>query len=180
MLQITIPATEQFNEATCEFIYTEGQTLLLEHSLASIAEWESRWQKPYLTDKCKTREETMDYIKCMTLNRDVDPNIYSCLTSVDIDRIVKYIESPMTATTFSKSQSGKKSREIITAEIIYYWMVTLNIPPEYDKWHFNRLITLIRVCDIKNGPSKKMSKRDIMSRNAALNAARRKQFNTTG
>lgn len=125
-----------------------------------------------------TTAETIDYIRCMTLTPNVDPVIYNCLTDENIKQVVDYIDSPMTATTIS--EKGEKSNSIVTSEVIYYWMVALNIPFECQYWHLNRLLTLIRVCDIKNRPPKKMSKRDAMSRNAALNAARRKQWNTKG
>lgn len=115
----------------------------------------------------------------MTITQNVNPNIYNSLSSDNIDEINKYIDLPMTATTFPEKTTGG-SREIVTAELIYYWMISLNIPMECQKWHLNRLLTLIRVCNVKNAPPKKMSRKDIMSRNAALNAARRKQLNSKG
>ena len=180
MLQIIIPAGEQWDEINQVFINTKEQTLQLEHSLVSLSKWESKWCKAFLTKNEKTDEETIDYIKCMTITQNVDPNVYNCLTKENIEQIKKYIEAPMTATYFSEEHSGKSSREQVTSELIYYWMIALNIPMECQKWHLNRLLTLIRVCNIKNQPPKKMSKRAIMSRNAALNAARRKQLNTRG
>ena len=102
------------------------------------------------------------------------------MTSENVEKIKAYIDAPMTATTFSKQENTRFNREIITNEIIYYWMISLNIPVEFQKWHLNKLLTLIRVCNVKNQPSKKRSKRDIMSTNAAINAARRKQMNTKG
>ena len=180
MLEITIPEVEQWDEVNQEFITSKEQVLRLEHSLVSLSKWESKWNKPFLDKKEKTREETIDYIKCMTLTQNVDPNTYNLLTKENIIEINKYISSPMTATTFSEDPNKKSSREIITSEIIYYWMISLNIPFECQKWHLNRLLTLIKVCSIKQQPPKKMSKRDVMSRNAALNAARRKQLNSKG
>lgn len=180
MLIITIPATEEFDEIKGEFIYTKEQTLQLEHSLVSISKWESRWCKPFIDKKDKTFEETIDYIKCMTLNKNVTDDVYACLTKSNLDVINKYIGAPMTATYFSNNDRGKKNNEQITSELIYYWMIALQIPFECQKWHLNRLLTLIRVCNIKNSPPKKMSRREIASRNHALNAARRKQLNTKG
>lgn len=177
MLQITIPSTEQWNGR--EFVYSKEVTIQLEHSLVSLSKWESRWCKPFLSKKVKTDEEILDYIRCMTLTKNVDPAVYLCLTNENLEAIENYIDAPMTATTFFESNSGK-SNEIITSELIYYWMITWRIPPEYQKWHLNRLLTLIRVCSIKNSPQKKMTRREIMSRNAALNAARRKQLNSKG
>jgi hypothetical protein len=180
MLQITIPAVEQWDEQKQEFVTTKEQTLSLEHSLVSLSKWESKWCKPFLTKQEKTFEETLDYIKFMTITQNVDPEVYKYLTNGNIDEVNRYIEAPMTATYFSEDKNGKTSREQITAEIIYYWMISLNIPFECQKWHLNRLLTLIKVCNIKNTPPKKRSKREIMSRNAALNAARRKRLNTKG
>lgn len=180
MLTITVPGVETFNEVTQEFITTKDTTLCLEHSLVSLSKWESKWHKPYMTDKPKTSEETIDYIKCMTITKNVNPEVYSCLTKANIDAIEAYIRDPMTATTFVDKKGGKGSNEGITSELIYYWMVSLNIPVEFQKWHINRLLTLIRVCNIKNDPGKKMSKRETASKYAQLNAARRKKLNTKG
>ena len=180
MLQLKIDKTQLFNEATQEFLYVKEQTLTLEHSLVSIAKWESKWCKPFLTKDPKTTEETIDYIRCMTITQNVDPNVYFCITPDQIEMVGKYIDAPMTATKLPKDRSGKRNREQITNELIYYWMVANNIPSKYEKWHLNRLLTLIQVCNIKSQPPKKMSKRELMSRNAALNAQRRKQFNTKG
>lgn len=180
MLIITIPAVEMFDENTQEFFTLKEQTLQLEHSLVSLSKWESKWCKAFLTKQEKTLEETMDYIKCMTITQNVDPSVYNRLSRSNIDEIYKYIEAPMTATTFYGDSQKGHSNETVTSELIYYWMISLNIPMECQKWHLNRLLTLIRVCNVKNTPPKKMSKRDIMSRNAALNAARRKQMGTKG
>ena len=186
MLQITIPATDDtefWDEDSESFVTSPGNkevTLQLEHSLISISKWESKWCKPYISKKDKTDEEAIDYIKCMTITRNVDPSVYERLTHDHIKQIQEYINAPMTATTISNIKNGKGNNEIITSEVIYYWMISLQIPTEFDKWHLNRLITLIRVFDAKNGPTKKMSRRETMSRNAQLNAARRKQFNSKG
>ena len=180
MLQITIPASEGWDENKQEFVNTKEQTLQLEHSLVSLSKWESKWCKAFFSKKEKTFEETLDYIKCMTLTQNVHPEVYDRLTRENVDQINKYIEAPMTATYLSEDKKGKVNGETVTAELIYYWMITLNIPFECQKWHLNRLLTLIRVCNVKNQPPKKMSKSSIMSRNAALNAARRKQLNTRG
>ena len=182
MLQITIPANEQWDEKREEFVTTKEQRLNLEHSLISLSKWESKWCKPFLSNKEKSHEEILDYIKCMTLTKNVNPEVYNSLTNENIKQVNDYITAPMTATTFSENGVRKKANnEILTSEVIYYAMTAYNIPFECcEKWHLNRLITLIRVCGIKNEPPKKMSKRSIMSQNAALNAARRKKFNTKG
>ena len=180
MLEIVIPETEQWDEVNQEFITSNRQILRLEHSLVSLSKWESKWKKPFLSNKEKTYEETIDYIKCMTLTQNVNDTVYNLLDKDNIEKINKYIGDPMTATTFKEDPNKKSGREIITSELIYYWMISLNIPFECQKWHLNRLLTLIKVCGIKNQPPKKMSKKDVMSRNAALNAARRKQMNSRG
>lgn len=180
MLQITVPALEGWDESKQEFVEYKAQTLQLEHSLIALSKWESKWHKPFLVKEQKTRDETLDYIKCMTITQNVDPDVYNRLTQKNIDDINAYIDNPMTATTFSEEQNGKPSREIITSELIYYWMITQNIPVEFQKWHLNRLITLIKVCSVKNSPPKKHSKKELLSRNAALNAERRKRLNSKG
>ena len=181
MLQIEVPISpEGWDERKEEFVDAKTVTLQLEHSLVSISKWESKWHKPFLSKDEKTAEETIDYIKCMTLTQNVDDHVYNLLTIDNIKKVNEYISAPMTATTFNDSNKKGGGTEIITSELIYYWMISLNIPFECQKWHLNKLFTLIKVCSIKNQPPKKMSKKDIMSRNAALNAARRKQMNTKG
>lgn len=181
MLQLDIQLSpEGWDEKTEQFVEAKTQTLQLEHSLVSLSKWESKWVKPFFSKEEKSYEEILDYIKFMTISKNVNPEIYSRLSQDNIREINEYIEAPMTATTFAKDKNQTKNREIITAELIYYWMISLNIPFECQKWHLNRLLTLIRVCNIKNTPPKKMSKRDLASRNAQLNAARRKQMNTKG
>ncbi len=179
MLQITIPSTESWDERKQEFVQTKEQTLQLEHSLVSLSKWESKWCKPFLSSQ-KTVDEILDYIRCMTLTHNVDPAIYNCLSEENLVQVNNYIEAPMTATCFYEEKNGVRNKEIITSELIYYWMVALNIPFECQKWHLNRLLTLIRVCSIKNQPPKKRTKREIMARNAELNAIRRKKLNTKG
>lgn len=179
MLQITIPAmNDLWDERNQQFLSIKETTIQLEHSLLSISKWESKWNKSFINTKDKTEEELIDYIKCMTITKNVDPNIYVCLTAENIQEIVNYINAPMTATTIR--DTGKSNHEIVTSELIYYWMISLNIPVKFEKWHLNRLITLIRVCSVKNQPAKKMSRGEIMQRNAALNAARKKRWNTKG
>lgn len=183
MLYITIPATTGWDPVKEEFVpYAKEETLQLEHSLVSLQKWESKWCKPFFSNIEKTPEEVMDYIKCMTVTRNVKDETYDRLTMDNINEIQKYINAPMTATTFSQNGKsvGKTNNERITAELVYYWMISYNIPPEYRTWHLNQLLTLIRVCGVKNQPPKKMSKRDIMSNYAARNAARRQQLGTTG
>lgn len=179
-LTIAIPGREIYDERRGEFLYTKPTILTLEHSLMSISKWESKWHKPYLSREDKTTEEMIDYIRCMSLSSGVDPLVYSSLTRSAMNEIVAYIKDPMTATTISKGKQ-KPSREIVTSELIYYWMTELNIPFEpCQKWHFNRLMMLIQVASIKKQPPKKMSKSELMRRNTALNAARRARYGSRG
>lgn len=179
MLTITIPPIELYDEVKEEFVTSKGAVLLVEHSLVSLSKWESKWCKPFLTDIEKTYEETVDYIACMTVTQNVDPDIYEHISSSIINEVNNYIGKPMTATVILPSQS-KKNREVVTAELIYYWMIALSVPFECQKWHLNRLLMLINVCSIKNAPPKKMNRREILSRNAALNAKRREELATKG
>ena len=181
MLKLVIPPIEKYDEIRNEFVYSSEHILTLEHSLVSLSKWESKWHKPFLTKDEKTVEETIDYIKCMTITKNIDDNVYDGITNEHIRQVKEYIEDDMTATTFSNIQEGKKiNREKITSEIIYYWMTVFNIPFECEKWHLNRLLTLINVCNIKNAPQKKMSKKDVYQRNKSLNMARRRSLNTRG
>ncbi len=181
MLEIIVPATEMFDENTEMFVEYKEQTLQLEHSLVSLSKWESKWHKTFLSKKEKTIEETLDYIRCMTLNKKVDPTVYSRLTQENVNQINKYIEDPMTALYFPEDDRPTSGGgDAVTSELIYYWMITLGIPQEYQKWHLNRLLALIKVCNIKNSPNKKMSRGDIMRRNAKLNAERKARLNTNG
>ena len=181
MLTIDVPISpEGWDEEKQEFVDPKVQTLQLEHSLVSLSKWESRWKKPFYSKEGMTDEQTLDYIKCMTLTKNVDPSVYNYLTSKNVKEVIDYIGDSMTATTFSGNDKSPINKETITSELIYYWMIASNIPFECQKWHLNRLITLIRVCGVKSTPPKKRSTRDIMNRNAALNASRRKQLNTKG
>lgn len=186
--KIVIPAIDdEWDDINQEFINLPSVTLLLEHSLVSISKWESKWHVPFLKERAeKTPEQTLDYIRCMTLTQCVDPEVYSRMPASVLEEINEYIGDPMSATTIpNRSSKGSgPNRETITSELIYYWMVAYNIPFECQKWHLNRLLKLIEVCMFKqdqqqNGPSK-MSKSEIMARNRKLNAARRKRLHSKG
>ena len=178
MLEITIPQNEFFMQDTSEFITTKEKTLKLEHSLVSISKWESTWKKAFLGDTAKTPDEYVDYVKCMTITQNVDPMVYNALTAENSKAINAYMLEARTATTV-KDQTGGNSREIITSELIYFWMVSLSIPFECQKWHISRLLTLIKVTNAKQNP-KKMNKREQLSKQRQLNAERRKKLNSTG
>lgn len=181
MLTITNPVINLWDEKNEEFIYIPEQTFVIEHSLVSISKWESKFKKPYISKENKTREETIFYLKCMTLTDGVDQRVYEYLTESNTIKIKEYIEDPLTATRFSDKQNSKgKSGEQITSELIYFWMIANNIPSEYQYWPLNRLLTLIKICGIKNQPKKKSSRKDILSRNARLNEERCKRLGTTG
>lgn len=179
MLHIEIPPAEYWDELRGEFVYTKSQKLALEHSLVAISKWESKWMKPFLGSDL-TYEEILDYIRCMTITQNVNPLIYRYMPESAINRVVEYIEAPMTATTIRNMKKTAGVKEIVTSELIYYWMISWGIPMECQKWHLNRLITLIQIFVVKNSKPQKMSQRQIMSRNSALNAARRKKYHTRG
>lgn len=180
MLEIVVPEREYWDPIKEEFIKTKRTTLRLEHSLLSVSKWESKWKVPFLTKESKTLEQTIDYIRCMTLTQNVDPIVYYNLPADAIDKIKSYMDDTMTATRINNT-NGKRSREIITSELIYYWMLALQIPFDpCEKWHLNRLMTLIEVTGIKNQPPKKMSKKQTMQSNAAINAARRAKLGSSG
>lgn len=184
MLEILVPESELFNEDTNEVITTKSQILRLEHSLVSVAKWEAKWQKIYLTDEAnKTDEEIRDYIKCMTTTQNVDPNVYLALTNENIKQITEYINSPQTATVFYERKdtaSGHFKKEKISSEIIYYWMIANNVPIEFQKWHLNRLLTLLRYISLKNAPAKKMGRQEALAEQRRLNALRRAKMNSKG
>lgn len=180
MLKITVPATEFFDESASTFVSTEETVLELEHSLVSLSKWESNWEVPFFDTKQKTTQQTLDYVKCMTLNEVVDDRVYAFLSSENISKITEYINAKQTATWFREEKQKPGPREIVTSELIYYWMISLSIPFECQHWHLNRLMTLIRVCNKKNAPEKKMSRAEIAARNRALNAERKAKLGTRG
>ncbi len=183
MLEIKIEERELFDERTSMFITLKPVTLKLEHSLISISKWESKWHKSFLSNTERTNEELIDYVRCMTLNTNVDPDAYFGLSRENQIEIDRYINDTMTATWFNeRKQNGKPGGkgQVITSELIYYWMIAFEIPFECQKWHLNRLLTLIRICEIKNQPSKKMRKRDILAGNRSLNESRKRALGTKG
>lgn len=173
MLYITVESDEIFDEVKNEFVNLKQTRLQLEHSLVSVAKWEAIWHKPFLENVEKlTPEEYLSYVKCMTMTQNVDPETFNHLSVQNLKDIQDYINDPMTATTISNRDPNQPMRhQVVTAELVYYWMITQNIPVEFQKWHFNRLMMLIQVCAIKNAPPKKMSKADSM---AAYKAAKAK------
>lgn len=175
MLTITVPAHDGFDPETNKFFSMKEQTITLEHSLVAISKWESKWCKPYFDEENeKTIEETIDYIRCMTITQNVKPELYYCLSSQNIADINAYINAPMTATKITRNQNQPKGRnQFITAELIYSWMISLQIPIQFEKWHINKLMTLINVHSAETSPKKKMSKSDIYARNRAKNKAYR-------
>lgn len=183
MLQLVIKETELFDDRTQTFIRVKPTTLQLEHSLVSISKWEAKYHKPFLSDRedDKTNEEILDYVRCMTITQNVNPEVYLAINSDQVKQIRDYIYDSMTATTFREDPNkGRVKKQIITSEVIYYQMIALNIPMECQKWHLNRLMTLIRVCSIKSQPEKKMKSGDVARKYANLNNARRAAMHSKG
>lgn len=180
MLTITVPPNEMWDSVNQEFVNFKGETLFLEHSLLSVSKWESEFCKPFLSKTEKTTEEMRAYVRYMTLNKSVDPQTYKMLTIDNFKTITKYIDAPMSAVKFKDNGKGPTSRETITSELIYYWLVALQIPFQCEKWHLNRLLNLVRICNIKNKPASKKSKSELARQRTALNAERRARLHTTG
>ena len=187
MKTITIPGSLFFNEADETFIETTTTSIDIEHSLFAISKWESKWHLPFFGEGKKTHEQMIDYVRCMTLTPNVDPNVYYFIPSQSFEEITSYIEDSMSSIDWAKVKTngnqkvyGKPKHDNITSELIYFWMVDSGIPFECQYWHVSKLLSLIRMCNLKRTPPKKMSKHDLLARNASLNAARRKALNTTG
>jgi len=180
MLVIDTASTEYYDRVSETFVEIPGVRLRLEHSLIAMSKWESKWLKPFIGRKEPTAEELYSYIECMVINEDViNPFTIRTLSRTQLNQIADYINSPMTATTINNSKN-KSSREVVTSELIYYWMISFNVPFECERWHLNRLLTLINVCGAKNETPKKQSPKEIMARNRELNAARRKAMQSSG
>ena len=183
MFVLELTDRELYDETNNEFMIYDGPSIRLEHSLASISKWEAIWKKPFLSDEDKSFAESVDYIRCMTINANmISAGAYTFITDDDIQKVSSYISASMTATVIyriNKNKNNKKNKKIITSEVIYYWMITFNIPSEYQYWHLDRLLTLINVCSEENSKSTNMSQKEIMDRNTRLNAERKKALGIT-
>lgn len=178
-IKISIPETELYDEENNIFINIKKQDISLEHSLVSLQKWEQKWKVPFLSPHTnKTSEMMLDYFRCMTITQNVDPDVYRAIPNSEIQRIVEYIQDPMTATTIRKE--NRHNNDIITAEVIYYWMVEHGIPPEYRKWHLNSLLMLINVCSEERAPKKERSQRETADYYRKVNAMNRAKYHSKG
>lgn len=177
---IVVPDLRLFDDEKQEFVTIKGTTFKIQHSLVSLSKWEEKWHKPFLSKTQKTQEELIDYVRCMTITQNVNPEIYNYLPVSVMNEIIEYMNDPMTATTIKQNEKRPPNRQIITAEVIYGWMIGLNIPMDFQKWHLNKLMTLIEVVNEQNNPSKKMGKNATMAQNRSLNAARRAALHSKG
>ena len=180
MLKIIIPTREYFDQTTSEFITMSEVKIDMEHSLVSLSKWESEFEKPFLSKEDKTSEETLGYLRAMTLTPDIPSEVFRRIPPEVITQINEYIGAKMSATWFTETPGAARSREIITAEIIYYWMTALNIPFECETWNLNRLFTLVKVTNQKNSPAKKMGKSEQLAQQRRLNAERMAANGTSG
>lgn len=180
MLTITVPGTDSYDELKQEFVNSDDFVLELEHSLASLSKWEQMFGKPFLSKESKTTEETIGYVKAMTLTKGVPDEVFMRLTQGNFASINAYLDQKMTATTFNEMGTQNQNQEVVTAEIIYYWMFTLGVPLEAENWHFNKLIATIKVINLKNTPPKKMGRNEMLAQRNALNAERRRRYGTSG
>jgi hypothetical protein len=180
MLTIVVGGEEVFDEESHEFYVRGGVTLYLEHSLISLSKWESKFEKPFLSTSEMTDEESLEYIKCMTITRNVDDDLYDDLSKDNLEEIQQYISAKMTATWFSEQTPKSRRGEVVTSELIYYWMTVFNISFECEKWHLARLFALIQICTNKQETPKKMSRSELARRNRELNAQRKAKLGTRG
>lgn len=179
MLKLIVGVPELYDDVRNEFIPFRAYEIQLEHSLLSLSKWESKWKKPFLSSQDKSMDEVLDYVKCMTMTQNIPNHVYNYITDSQYSDIIEYIHDEKTATkVVLPKTTGRK--ETVTSELIYYWMITYNIPWECQKWHLSRLTALINICNVKNSPPKKMSKQEIARRNADLNAMRKQSLGTKG
>lgn len=185
MIEVHLPESEVYDEVAGVFMQLPEINLRFEHNLVSVSKWEATWHKPFIDSKDKTFEETLSYLAAMDLDGEKELSVYSRLSPKDLNAVLEYIDAPMTATTFTEvpgSAGGPRggSGEYVTSELIYYWMISLQIPMECQYWHLKRLLTLIKVVNLKNQPKKKMSRTEALNQQRALNAKRRAQMGTRG
>lgn len=180
MLTIKVDYSDGFDDETGTFVEIGGTTIDLEHSLISLSKWESIWEKPFLAPGDKTDEEVLSYLECMALDPKFPRGVFSRITNETAEEINAYIDKKMSATWFNEPKNAPRSREVVTSELVYYWMIAFQIPITCETWHLNRLLTLIKVCNLKNAPQKKLSRSEIAERNRTLNEQRRAQMKTQG
>lgn len=175
MLEVDVILSENYNEETEEFV-RDSVRVRLEHSLVTVSKWESIWEIPFLDKKDKTPEQTLSYVKLMIVGGELAPEVFQKLLNNHSEQIEAFIKAPYSATKLRVDPNSPQSRETMTSELVYYWMISLNVPVEFQHWHFNRLITLLRVINLKNTPKEKMT----LTQRRALNESRKAKYKTKG
>lgn len=181
MLSLIVSGEEIYDEELNEFRSTPGYNLELEHSLVSLSKWESKYNKPFLSEEQKTPIEMYDYIKFMAIHPGVPEHVFLSLNDSDLARIVEYMNEKQTATWFNEPPNQSPMRTAITSELIYYWISALGLDASVvENWHLNRLFTVLKVASIEGQPKKKKSRTEVLAEIRRKNAERRAKYEKEG
>ena len=180
MLTITVPGIDFWDSEREIFIVRDEFVLELEHSLVTLSKWEQKYEKPYLGPEKHSTEEVLGYVAAMAVTQDLSPEVLVRLSEDNFVEISEYINKKASGTFFSDVMPGKRSSEIITSELIYYWLSAFHIDfNPVENWHLTRLFNLLRVASVKNAPEKKRSRASIAQEQKALNEQRLKDLGMT-
>lgn len=155
--------------------------LQFEHSLLSLSKWESKSKTPFLATPVKTAEVLLDYFEDMLLTPGTPPGIIYRLSPEQLKELTEYINDPMSASSVPQEGPNRRTPEITTSELIYYWMTALKIPfNPAETWHLNRLMMLIQIANYKNQPEKKRRPGQVLNDWREQNARLKKDYGTNG